>query len=75
MTTHFYKPTQDDNKSYPEYNIPGVPEIGEDIVVLLLDVGEEAGVVHDGVHEAHVTGEALLTAQRPNLDWAWPGPD
>ena len=51
-----------------EYNIPGVPEIGEDIVVLLLDVGEEAGVVHDGVHEAHVTGEALLTAQRPNLD-------
>ena len=51
-----------------EINIPGIPEIGEDIVVLLLDVGEEACVVHDGVHEAHVTGEALLTAQRPNLD-------
>ena len=58
-----------------QIKIPGIPEISEDIVVLLLDVGEEAGVVHDSVHEAHVTGEALLTAQRPNLDCAWPGPD
>ena len=65
MTTHFHNQIE---MIAIECYIPGVPEIGEDIVVLLLDVGEEAGVVHDGVHEAHVTGEALLTAQRPNLD-------
>ena len=34
--------------------LPGVPEISEHIVVLLLDVGEEAGVVHHGVHEAQL---------------------
>ena len=48
--------------------LPRVPEISEHIVVLLLDVGEEAGVVHHGVHEAHLR----LFWQRSVPTWTEP---
>ena len=60
----------DDNPPWEKQGckLPGVPEISEHIVVLLLDVGEEAGVVHHGVHEAHLR----LFWQRSVPTWTEP---